>query len=153
MAQKNFLIDVLNNYEVDETTGCWLYLGNIDSHVGYGRVMISGHVYHVHRLAAFFYLGLDLSDNNQFACHIRECPNRSCINYNHLYIGDNQSNQLDVIKDKCKRGHDLIGNNVRISYRKNGMIFRQCKICEKMRYEIRKDATAELIRNLNRKER
>lgn len=143
--QRNFLVDILNNYEVIIETGCWIYKGEIDSGTGYGRVLINGRRYHVHRLSAFFNLGLNLENSKEFACHIQECSNRSCINPNHLYIGDNKSNQLDVIKDKCKKGHDLIGENIRLSLRKNGNFFRQCKICERLRYEIKKEVMQNVI--------
>ena len=138
--------EVLENFEIDSTTGCWIYKGGIDPSVGYGRVMIDGKRYHTHRLAAFLYCGLDLDDPKQFACHTRDCSSRLCINSKHIYVGDNQSNQLDVSSDKCKKGHDLIGDNIYVSYRKSGTIMRNCKICSKERYQAKKNLT-----NIDRK--
>jgi hypothetical protein len=69
------VLDALNNKKIDPETDCWIYTGEIDKCVGYGRVMIFGVRYHIHRLSAAQYLGLDLNNSEQFSCHL--CSNRA----------------------------------------------------------------------------
>lgn len=140
-----------NNHTIDPNMGCWLYTGEIDSGTGYGRVMIEGYRFHTHRLSAALHLGLDLNNPNQFACHIKECPNRHCWNPNHLYVGDNQSNQLDVIVDKCKKGHDLVGNNIVWNRRPNGQYHRLCRICHNERGRRNRKLHKDNVLNIDRK--
>lgn len=130
--------DILyNDRNIDSTTGCWIYTGGIDTNIGYGRVQIDGIRYHTHRLSAWFHLGLDLEDSKQFACHT--CSNRLCMNPMHLYIGDNQNNQLDVSKNTCKKGHLLTPDNVYSYKRKaNNGTLRVCKTCSNQRYQDKK---------------
>lgn len=122
-------IEAINNYIVEPEFGCHIYQGDIDPSTGYGRIQIEGKRYGVHRLVCFLVLGLDLNDEKKFACHKLICPNRSCINSEHLYVGDNESNQLDAVNNLCKKGHPLIGDNVLTRTRKNGNTQRMCKIC------------------------
>lgn len=121
----------LSKYEVakvlvfgrsDTSKGCWEWLG--DSYKeGYGRVYVCGKEYSAHRLSAYLYLKLDINNRISFACH--KCNNRVCFNPDHLYVGDNTSNQNDVWKDnRCKSGHELTPNN---TYWSNGR--RQCRAC------------------------
>jgi len=123
------LEQVLKNYTVD-SNGCHIYQGEIDSGTGYGRAQINYMRFHVHRLSASHYLGLNLADKSQYACH--KCSNRACINPDHLYIGDNQENQLDAVNNLCKNGHDL---------RTYGYIptdgRRRCRLCKNIRDSIR----------------
>lgn len=122
---------IYNNFDIDPITGCWIYKGGIDSENGYGRVQIDGIRYGMHRLSAAYFLGLDLNNSEQFACH--KCNNRSCINPSHLYIGDNKSNQLDFINNLCKKGHELKGDNIIWHKRANGNYFRNCRICKRLK--------------------
>lgn len=130
----NFIVHAYQacyNYEVDSNNECWIYKGDIDPSTGYGRVMIDGIRYGVHRLVAVLYHGLDLNNPEQFACHT--CTNRNCISPHHIYVGNNKSNQLDAVDDLCKRGHPLVGENVYYMKRKNGSTFRNCRICSQKR--------------------
>lgn len=119
------------NVNISSETGCWLYTGNIDPVIGYGRVQINGKRYHTHRLSAYLYLNLDLENNKEFACH--KCENRDCFNPEHLYVGDNKSNQDDVAGNFCKYGHEFTEENTMYRHRKNGHMFRNCRICHNER--------------------
>ncbi len=123
------VLKLLINVNVTSDTHCHLYCGDIDPVIGYGRVMIDGIRYNTHRLAAWAHLGLDLSDSKQFACH--KCENRSCCNPDHLYVGDNQSNQRDAASGVCKLGHRIEGDNIQWHKRKSGIYYRHCKECHR----------------------
>lgn len=128
MFEKSIVAQILyNNHYVDSDTGCYIYTGDVDPCIGYGRVLFNGIRYHTHRLSACIYHGLDLDDPKQFACH--KCKNRACWNPLHLYVGDNKSNQLDAVDNKCKKGHDLIEPNILWRKRPNGEIYRNCRMC------------------------
>ena len=134
MGKSNFrlvVLEALSNVNIDLDTGCHIYLGNIDPGTGYGRIMINGIRYGMHRLSCYVHHSLDLTDGEAFACH--KCNNRACINPQHLYVGTNKQNQLDYIQDKCKYGHSLVGGNIMWRYRPNGIRYRNCKACHKRR--------------------
>jgi len=143
--------EILSNFDVDSTTGCWIYKGGIDTIVGYGRVMIDGKRYHTHRLVAFRYHGLNLDNPLQFACHTRDCSSRACINPMHVYVGDNKSNQLDVVLDKCKKGHDLTEDNIVLNRRPNGKYHRLCRICHNERCRRNRKLHKDNVLNIDRK--
>ena len=89
---KEFL---LTRRYIDPITNCWEWTGATLA-TGYGRVKSFQNSYRVHRLAAHFWLGLDLNDSTKYACHL--CDNKLCFNPDHLKIADNKWNQLDALK-------------------------------------------------------
>jgi hypothetical protein len=133
------ILKKLNKYTtVDPITNCWLWQRSL-SKKGYGQVKIGWKVYHVHRLSASIYLGLNLSDSNEHALHKLECPNKNCWNHAHLKIGNNFENQQDLLKmgggfsaklfqTHCKYGHEYTPENTYISP-KDGR--RRCQICRR----------------------
>ncbi len=68
--------------------GCWLWLGATDRR-GYARIggttLVHGATW---RMAGFECIG-DVE-----LCH--KCPNRNCINPDHLYVGTHQQNMQDA---------------------------------------------------------
>lgn len=121
------------NLNIDENL-CYIWMGDIDPKIGYGRIMIQGKRYHVHRLSAYLYLGLNLDNPKEFSCHKPECPSRACWKPDHLYVGDNKSNQLDE-HAMCKRGHLMSEDNIIYHKRSNGEYFRECRACRHLRYQ------------------
>jgi hypothetical protein len=79
-----------------KVNGCWLYLGSSNRANGYGQIWFKGKRTHVHRLSAHAHLGLDLSDGSKYALHKPECPNRTCWNPEHLYVGTAKDNYRDL---------------------------------------------------------
>lgn len=124
---------ILSNVDIDSATGCHIYLGNIDTEVGYGRVMIDNRRYHTHRLSAYLHLGLDLDNPKEFACH--KCESRACCNFEHLYVGDNRSNQLDAKSLFCSHGHDLSLPFATYRHKRThtGGYFNACRLCRLLR--------------------
>lgn len=94
----------LKNY-VETKNGCWNFLGNKDKDgygvFGYGR----GTQLRAHR--ASFQFHKKTSIDGFLVCH--SCDNPSCINPNHLFLGNAKDNTQDMIK-KGRRAN-LIGSN------------------------------------------
>lgn len=119
---------------VDPKTGCWLYTGDICPSTGYGRICINGVRIHVHRISAAYHYELNLDDDKSFSCHKPECPHRHCFNRDHLYSGDNRSNQIDVYNGFCSAGHDLSIHGSRYGLKRK----RYCKLCRLKRIHRQK---------------
>ena len=96
-------------------TPCWIYIGSPDT-IGRGRIQINHKKYLVSRLSAHIYLGLDIDNDKILACH--HCDNPRCWNPDHLFIGNNHDNSVDMVskrrdrnsrKTHCIRGHNYDG--------------------------------------------
>ena len=76
-------------------TQCWAWIGDKDKN-GYARCKLNGSDVYMHRLMA----GLLDAPSHVFACH--HCDNPSCINPEHIYAGDVQSNSDDMVdRGRC----------------------------------------------------
>lgn len=80
---------------VDTTAGmeaCWPWTGN-HSVAGYGQIKRAGRRLGAHRVSLEMKLGRAL-EPGEMACHT--CDNPPCVNPDHLYAGDNSTNQVDA---------------------------------------------------------
>jgi hypothetical protein len=73
---------------------CKIFIGSRGGQ-GYGRIKYNGKNETVHRIIAHLFLGLDLSDPKQCACHKKECTSRACWNVEHIYVGTHDQNMQD----------------------------------------------------------
>ena len=121
MGRPSNTIDYILSQKIVTEDGHWLYTGNRDN-TGYGISKLEGKYEKVHRLSAHKYLGLDLNDSTQMACHKPPCNIRRCFNPEHLYVGNHMTNSLDRDTSKCIKGHDKVSVQGSRSY---------CKICNK----------------------
>lgn len=133
MNKDRVIARLRKNSKIEED-GCWLF-GRWS--MQYGRMSVDNKVYLVSRLSAFIYLGLDINDPNSQANHKNECPNKSCWNPDHLYVGDQTSNMKDEIGkrsvDYCKKGHLKDGQ---IYLKKKNKYVRYCRICHNEKSKI-----------------
>jgi len=58
------------------------------------------------------------------------CRNRTCVNPNHLEAVTHQENVRRAQPDRCKRGHPLSGDNIKIVVRADGTR-RKCRACQR----------------------
>ena len=83
--------------------GCWEWLGTINQD-GYGIFHYKGKSTKAHRMSVFFKDGV--LPEGVMICHT--CDWRRCVNPDHLYIGDQESNMADMVrKGRQKKGIEL----------------------------------------------
>lgn len=111
----------------EPNTGCWIWLAHCYKN-GYGQFHIKRHPHLAHRISYTLFRGE--IPGGMFVCH--QCDMPQCVNPEHLFLGTHEENMDDARKKgrkynftHCKRGHEMIPENLRIH--KNGN--RQCRIC------------------------
>ena len=109
---------LFNNSEVKDT-GCIEWNGHRNEK-GYGRISFGNVVIKTHRLSYMFANNLNSLSSDQFICH--SCDNPACINPEHLWLGNNMDNVIDMVgkgrhwqqkKTHCKQGHEFTEENTR----------------------------------------
>lgn len=110
---------------------CWEWTGPRSN--GYGRIRAAGRNMLAHRYAYELRKGPIPADLT--VDHL--CRNRGCVNPDHMELVPNVENVMrgeslhaaNARKTHCKRGHELVGDNLRI--RPDGT--RKCRACERER--------------------
>lgn len=101
MLTNKLNISLIENNSMPVTeSGCWLWLRPLMSN-GYGQIRIDYFMWKAHRLSYFLYKGIIKQSLN--VCHT--CDNKSCVNPDHLYLGNSKQNALDAVN----RGQVLRG--------------------------------------------
>lgn len=88
---KDLFTRFTEKYKVCSETGCWLWAGALNSG-GYGSLKIDRKVIAAHRVS--FELYSKTIPVGQWVLH--KCDVRSCVNPDHLYLGDRQQNVDDM---------------------------------------------------------
>jgi len=83
----------LGNYEVDQKTGCYRWLGATNS-AGYGVLYYLGKLCLAHRVT--WEVSVGPIEEGLSVCH--KCDTPGCINPSHLFLGTHQDNMEDMRK-------------------------------------------------------
>lgn len=97
--------------KVEKTPECWVWTGSKDRK-GYGRLVVNEAGRAVPRLAhrLSYQLLVGPIPDKMFVCH--RCDNPSCVNPEHLWIGTNRDNALDMVeKGRWKQPPTMPGEN------------------------------------------
>lgn len=128
------------NRVVDESTGCWLWIGPVDPN-GYGKTTYDSMSISVHRLSAHIWLDYNIyiRYNKEQVNHAKICPNKHCFNPQHLYIGTQSQNVNDYYElndtGLCPHGHSKESLYEYTS--KEGKKYRWCKTCKRIANAMR----------------
>ena len=103
---------IVERMEPNPVSGCWEWQ-RMKNKKGYGRVRVTKYKgmyrfsWRAHRLSYTAFIG-DIPDE-LFVCH--KCDNPSCVNPDHLFIGDHNDNMRDMVEKGRANCHRSYGNN------------------------------------------
>ena len=90
-------------FKEDFWTGCWLWTASTDQK-GYGHLRHGGKDYKAHRLSYEFFKGpIPEGEGFHGTCVLHTCDTPNCVNPEHLTLGTN----LDNILDMRAKGRDI----------------------------------------------
>ncbi len=140
---------------IDPVTGCWNWLGYLDSK-GYGQVRIGGRqpspVGRTIRTHIVVWEMFNGAVPQKHDLH-HECENKRCCNISHLLpmthrehmrVSPRTVGYKASQRRECPRGHLLEGTNLIASDWRNGI--RRCRICaneqDRVRYRLQREGDA-----------
>jgi hypothetical protein len=91
--------------KVNKTDTCWEWTACLQRD-GYGMFKINNSMKQAHRVSYQLHNGE--FDNTLFVCH--KCDNRKCVNPEHLFLGTNLDNMIDMCKKGRRNPNDKLTN-------------------------------------------
>lgn len=113
-----------NKYIPVTESGCWLWVGAHDRRNGYGSIWVNGRMSYAHRVMYELHVGpIPVSLVIDHICNVK-----CCVNPSHLRTLSNAENVSRAVVPAlaCKRGHLLIGENLKPCSKRSGY---RCRIC------------------------
>lgn len=109
MAIKNLEAakESLENKTFISDVGCWIYFAATD-HSGYGNIWIEGRCYKAHRVS--YEITKGPIPDGMYVLH--RCDKPSCVNPEHLFVGDQYANMRDMFS-KGRQGDRSLEKNGR----------------------------------------
>lgn|SRR5580700_2070371 len=132
--RKSVKFRILNNIHITPD-GHWIWLGTLHKS-GHAKIKVSGKTIYVGRLVLQIFKNEDMSNPEDFSCHIRECTRRDCVNPDHLYKGNAKTNQEDSLAigtnyykniTYCPYGHEYTTINTYINPNTGKRLCRDCQ--------------------------
>jgi hypothetical protein len=130
-------VELLLSLTVPDENGCLVYNRKTTNRSGHIQRYFKGRSWYVHRLMWTLVKG-PVPDGLQ-VCHT--CDNPKCINIDHLWLGTQRDNSLDMVskrrqkfmsKTECKNGHAFTPENTWVCSRGH----RHCRACARMRQRV-----------------
>lgn len=100
-------IEVRFMSKVEKTDTCWNWKASCHK-IGYGDFRVGKNMRRAHRVSYTLFVG-EIPDNKKV---LHKCDNRRCVNPDHLFLGTQKDNMIDMIKkgrDASKRKIDRVG--------------------------------------------
>lgn len=96
--------------KVQKGDGCWEWTASLQKERGYGQINIDRRPHVAHRISWTLTNG-KIPDG---MCVLHKCDNRKCVRPNHLFLGTNKDNTLDMLAKGRQANGCLItrGENV-----------------------------------------
>ena len=132
-------VPVMERYEINVVTGCWLWLGYVDPK---GYAQLAGE--NAHR--AFYRELVGVIEDGNDIDHL--CKRRNCVNPAHLESVTEQENIDRITRtvryqgkafDICREGHPMSGDNLRL-YKRGDRLRRACAECARVKNRARAHA-------------
>lgn len=86
---------IKNRHKVDPETGCWEWEGYVKKENGYGELSVNGSNKYAHRVSYVIHNG-EIPDGKWV---LHKCHNKTCVNPDHLYLGDVRDNVQDSMEE------------------------------------------------------
>lgn len=131
----------LNSFIKKNEDACWEWRGPLNDW-GYGRLNHSSHHIAAHRFSYQYFVG-DFEES-LFVCH--HCDNPKCVNPNHLFLGDAQTNMDDMVKKGRHIGNSKLSPEQVIEIKKRLANGESRKLIAKC-YDVQRQAIDNIANN------